>query len=63
MNNLTAENLTPTEVSYEDKLTMAKAKRKELRQRVIRAMLEVEKCNGYIGWLHAKIDAERRAKD
>ena len=32
MNNLTAENLTPTEVSYEDKLTMAKAKRKELRR-------------------------------
>ena len=39
MKNVTAAALTPTEASYEDKLAKAEARRKQLRQKVIRAMV------------------------
>jgi hypothetical protein len=61
--NVTAAAASPAEASYEDKLAMAKARRKKLRQKVIGSMLELEKCNGYIGWLTAKLDAERGVND
>jgi hypothetical protein len=56
-------SIPTTEADYETRLAMATARQKQLRRKVVKAMAELERCTGHVGWLQAKIDTERNGSD